>query len=74
MAVVSSHNAWAVGYDRHGALIEHWDGRAWSVEASLSTGSESGLLGVAATSSRNACAVGYTHTPGRTATLAVHCG
>jgi hypothetical protein len=82
-AATSSRDAWAVGASDQQVtasshqiltLIEHWDGRAWSVEPSPSAGSESRLFGVAATPARNAWAVGYTHGPGHTATLAVHCG
>src|SRR5262249_47268633 len=37
VAAFSPRNAWAVGYDTNGALIEHWDGTAWTA-AVLSEG------------------------------------
>jgi hypothetical protein len=68
VAATSSTNAWAVGdYQyRNGTsviwklLIEHWNGKAWTVQASPNPGgsSSSRLSGVAATSSHNAWAVG----------------
>jgi hypothetical protein len=66
VAATSSTNAWAVGFYeyRNGTsviektLIEHWNGKAWKVQASPNPGSDSVLFGVAATSSRNAWAVG----------------
>ncbi len=70
VAAVNSDDAWAVGY-RSGStarttLIEHWNGRSWSVEPSPNpTGSESELYGVAATGNRNAWAVGV-YRSGRT--------
>jgi hypothetical protein len=66
VAVTSSANAWAVGYYRNvnplgpfQALIEHWNGKAWKVQASPQPGSINDQLnGVAAISSTNAWAVG----------------
>jgi hypothetical protein len=57
VSVTSSRNAWAVGSDGGRALIEHWNGRAWKVQASPKLVGE--LSAVAATSSTNAWAVGY---------------
>jgi hypothetical protein len=60
VAATSATNAWAVGYysslspDTQ-SLIEHWDGKAWTVESSPGPGV---LRSVAATSSTNAWAVG----------------
>jgi hypothetical protein len=75
VAATSSTNAWAVGdyYTARGdprALIEHWNGRAWKVQPSPNPsfnfpfpGQDLGpgiqLMGVTATSSTNAWAVGY---------------
>jgi hypothetical protein len=64
VAGTSSRNAWAVGYYINGTgvrtLIEHWNGKAWKVQASPINGgsSDSQLFGVAAASSSNAWAVG----------------
>lgn len=65
VAVTSACNAWAVGYYgvSRGAprpLIEHWNGGAWKVQASpIPRAGFSELLGVAASSAKNAWAVGY---------------
>jgi hypothetical protein len=62
VAATSPSNAWAVGsYYKNSfggdvALIEHWNGTAWTVQKSPNTGGD--LFGVSATSSRNAWAVG----------------
>jgi hypothetical protein len=70
VAATSSSNGWAVGSyysqeitpdagSQSQSLIEHWNGRAWKVQASPNTGGFSNFLsGVAATSSTNAWAVG----------------
>jgi hypothetical protein len=68
LAATSSTNAWAVGRSvyRNGTaeiwkpVIEQWDGKVGTLQASSNPGgsSSSGLSGVAATSSRNAWAVG----------------
>jgi hypothetical protein len=71
VAAASSTNAWAVGdYFRTRTslpqtLIEHWDGRTWKVQPSPNPQGDpmtgvrySVLFGVAATSARNAWAVG----------------
>jgi hypothetical protein len=63
VSALSGANAWAVGY-RGGAsdsvhtLIEHWNGTAWSVVASPSSGYEDFLNGVSASSGTNVWAVG----------------
>ena len=70
VSATSSTNAWAVGsYDnfaRTGSrtLVEHWNGRAWRVQASPNrrAADDSVLYGVAATSSTNAWAVGRSYT------------
>jgi erythromycin esterase-like protein len=65
VAATSPTNAWAVGfYDNGGlkTLILHWDGTSWTVQPSPNVsvgGNLSQLLGVAATSSSDAWAVGY---------------
>src|SRR6266700_3949656 len=62
VAATSSTSAWAVGYyDDHAvrrALIEHWDGSAWSVQRAPDVGLGDQLQGVAATSPTDAWAVG----------------
>src|SRR6266536_5061506 len=62
--VASSTDAWAVGatQDLSGmsetTLIEHWDGRAWTIVPSPSPGRINNLFGVSAVSSAAAWAVG----------------
>ncbi len=62
---VSAHNIWAVGDSFSRAtgieqpLIEHWNGKHWSLVASPNTGSNTvSLTGVAEVSARNIWAVG----------------
>lgn len=78
IAATSSGNAWAVGWRTNATgffhtLVEHWNGKAWKVQASRSpggSGSSDRLLGVAATSSANAWAVGdYSKSGGLARTL-----
>jgi hypothetical protein len=68
VAAASARNAWAVGYyfnrtaGQKQTLIEHWNGRTWAQVPSPNPGGSSlgnVLRGVAATSARNAWAVGY---------------
>jgi hypothetical protein len=71
VAATSPANAWAVGWTGTGpdfggtsrALIEHWDGDAWTRVPSPGNapGARTVLNAVAATSPRNAWAVGSTH-------------
>jgi len=61
--VVSATNAWAVGdYSNGGlvirSLILHWNGTAWKQVTSPNPGANTDLVAVAATSARNAWAVG----------------
>jgi hypothetical protein len=78
VAATSAKNAWAVGYYWDGTatrtLIEHWNGRRWKVQPSPNPGGahEDELLGVAATSSTNAWAVGYYYNGTATETLVEH--
>lgn len=69
VAATSSNSAWAVGYAEtfgHGSgdevtqiVIEHWNGRAWKLQRGADMSDTTNqLFGVAATSSRNAWAVG----------------
>ena len=65
VSAISSTDAWAVGSFFDGTagqtLIEHWDGTSWSRVASPNPGGSShsnALVGVAATSTTNAWAVG----------------
>jgi hypothetical protein len=62
VAATSATNAWAVGYQYGGGsnpsnrtLVEHWNGTAWKVQDSPSSGL---LSGVTATSASDAWAVG----------------
>lgn len=63
-AAVSAHDVWAVGSRQGGngrfsTLIEHWDGRRWSVVPSPDPGSSGNeLFGVAAASRHDVWAVG----------------
>jgi hypothetical protein len=57
VASTSPTNAWAVGHYSGGTLVEHWNGKAWSVQPSPVDGA---FAAVAATSSTNAWAVGVT--------------
>jgi hypothetical protein len=66
VAGASACNVWAVGFYLNPkrtvsrTLIEHWNGKRWNVQPSLSPSrTESELHGVAATSARNAWAVGW---------------
>jgi hypothetical protein len=56
VAAVASNDVWAVGDGPNGALIEHWNGRAWSVVTSPKVPGE--LVAVAALSANNVVAVG----------------
>jgi hypothetical protein len=79
VAAVSAANAWAVGDYSNGTadrtLVEHWNGRSWKQMPSPNLGSSANgnlLLGVAATSSRNAWAVGDYSTGAGVHTLVLH--
>src|SRR2546428_12108368 len=68
VAAISSSNVWAVGEYGNGngssTLIEHWDGKQWSVVASpnVSGTSENVLAGVTAIAANNIWAVGSSTT------------
>jgi hypothetical protein len=71
VAAISSTSAWAVGVacfcgltslPQHYTVVEHWNGKRWKVKQPREPGGDhcpTGLNGVAATSSANAWAVGY---------------
>src|SRR5215472_15369016 len=66
VSVTTGCNAWAAGFKTSSAaspgqaLIEHWDGSAWSVQPSPVPGATSSrLFGVAAASAASAWAVGW---------------
>jgi hypothetical protein len=73
VVATSATNAWAVGSYRTAhrikTLIEHWDGKAWTVQPSPNSSCfhpsppTNELNGVAATSSTNAWAVGFCGKP-----------
>lgn len=75
VAATSANNAWAVGAHTTGSpnpvrktLIEHWNGSAWKVQRSPNPGRPTRfrwLYSVAATSSKNAWAVGSSGVPQR---------
>jgi hypothetical protein len=64
VAATSATNAWAVGYRFFGPppnriILEHWNGKTWTMAASPNPGSATNVLyGVAATSASGAWAVG----------------
>lgn len=80
VSVTSSRNAWAVGSYFNGteaqshSLVERWDGTAWKVQPSPSPGAFDELLGVTATSVRNAWAVGDYYARGPEHSLIEHWG
>jgi hypothetical protein len=55
---VSGRAAWAVGYHNGRSLIEHWNGASWKQVPNAASPRSQTLAGVAASSSRNAWAVG----------------
>ena len=80
VAATSAGNAWAVGgYVKTGpeqTLILHWNGTAWKAVPSPEPGGPAqfnDLAGVAATSARNAWAVGVYSNGTAIQTLALHC-
>lgn len=56
-AATSVNNAWAVGAAIHGAVIEHWNGTAWTLVHGPAP-ANGGLGGVTALSGTSAWAVG----------------
>jgi len=61
VVALTPSNAWAVGSTTSGssqALIEHWNGRAWTQATIPAIGTSSRLNGVAASSDRNIWAAG----------------
>ncbi|MBO0834017.1 MAG: hypothetical protein J2P28_00690 [Actinobacteria bacterium] len=68
VSAASSADVWAVGYTEslsgsQQALIEHWNGRSWSVQANPHLSNWTKLNAVAATSASNAWAVGTNSNP-----------
>jgi hypothetical protein len=65
VVALSASNAWAVGQSRSPGrptrtLVLHWDGRRWAIVASPNAGSgDNSLVSVAAASSRDVWAAGY---------------
>jgi hypothetical protein len=59
VAALGSNDAWAVGYDDAGALIERWNGATWN-RLAVPLGAD-GLAGVAARSPADVWAVGSAH-------------
>jgi hypothetical protein len=65
VSLASGHDAWAVGYADFGRpLIEHWNGTAWKPVPSAASPRSQTLNDVAASSARNAWAVGLTNAGG----------
>lgn len=80
VTVTGRTNAWAVGSTMAGklrrTLIVHWNGKTWQHIPSPNPGTESNdsLLGIDATSARNAWAVGvYFSSSQADRTIALHC-
>ena len=77
VTAVSASSSWAVGYyykdgNKH-TLVEHWNGRKWSVQRSPNPGSTANQFNaVAASSSSNVWAAGYSSGPPEQ-TLVAHC-
>ncbi|HYO49240.1 MAG TPA: S-layer homology domain-containing protein, partial [Chloroflexia bacterium] len=76
VSAVASNDVWAVGYSydsssRELALVQHWDGSAWSVVSATQPGQSSRLKSVSALSANNVWAVGY-YVGGTTRTLIEH--
>jgi hypothetical protein len=78
IAVVSANDVWAVGsYDTgnftYQTLVEHWNGTSWSVVSSPNAGTISNqLAGVAAVSTNDVWAVGYSYNGSADQTLIEH--
>ena len=77
VSAVSASDVWGVGYEINGTgvyrtLVEHWNGRSWSLVTSPNVGAGDNLLqGVAAVSSGDIWAAGFSKGPtGSTQTLA----
>jgi hypothetical protein len=79
VVAIAPNDVWAVGYyydpaeATYEALIEHWNGTAWSIVANPPIAQETNILyGVAASSPTNVWAVGYSKTyPDPSLTLAL---
>src|SRR5438552_135089 len=78
VSVVGPGDAWAVGYAQNFAgtwtrtLIEHWDGRAWTIVPSPNPGDYNFLLDVSAVSTDDVWAVGTRFDVAGTHNLAMH--
>jgi hypothetical protein len=79
VAAISSNDVWTVGYthdnnDIRKALVEHWDGSSWNVVPSPNPSTNHNeLYAVAATSSNDVWAVGYSDkNHGNASTLTEH--
>lgn len=71
VAATGPADAWAV--DAGGLMrTQHWDGATWSVVSTPNPGNGSGLQGVAAVSSKDLWAVGWTNTNGAYTPLIEH--
>jgi hypothetical protein len=62
---MNSCGAWAAGTGSQSPLIEHWNGRDWNAQAIAVKKGQKILSGVAATSTNNAWAVGYSAARGQ---------
>ncbi len=66
VAASSANDVWAVGYYEANyqstTLVEHWDGKQWSIISSPNIQQENTLAGVVVVSANDVRAVGYTQT------------
>ncbi len=77
VSAASSNDVWAVGYEYatgvpSRTLIEHWNGRAWSIVSSPNATGVNQLRAVVAISATNAWAVGFSNNNGTVHTLTEH--
>jgi len=58
VTIVSSNDVWAVGSASGNALVEHWDGRSWSIVSNTVIAGAGALSAVSADSANDVWAVG----------------
>jgi len=77
---LAASDVWAAGFYAYtsgstedaSTLMEHWDGRTWSVQSTYNPGTINGFYGLAAFSSSNAWAVGTSVSGNTVSTLTEH--
>lgn len=73
VTAISAQNAWAAGGGADQAVIEHWNGAAWTAVPTSPPGASSDLEAVAASSASNVWAAGSYHATPHDLTLTLHC-